>query len=171
MKIPIDKIPEHGRDAVIGLASPWSRDAAREGLDGEPSALEGKLLLVRQRAHILVTGELRSEHAATCSRCLADLVVELSGELDLEYAPLSEQVVEADRELEEEELDLGWFDGDSLDLAQVLCEQLSLWLPARILCGDEGVRRVTEGPCTLPEQDEGPGPGRHRPFANLSLPE
>lgn len=173
MRIAVDTIPEHGRTVAIGLDAAWSREAAREALDAVPGRLSGSLELHREGDHVHVSGELRSEHEASCDRCLASVRVSLGGELSLEYAPAGSQVLEEDRELEAEELDLGWHEGGAIELSQVLSEQLALWLPARLLCGAEGVQRLSEGDCALPaqEQDEGPAPGRQRPFANLRLPE
>lgn len=173
VRIAVDTIPEHGREVTVGTDASWSREAAREALDVVPERLEGALELRREGDHVHVTGELRSVHTASCDRCLSPIRVSLGGELALEYAPAGTQVLEEDRELEAKELDLGWHEGGAIELSQVLSEQLALWLPARLLCGAEGIERLTEGDCALPaqEQDEGPAPGRQRPFANLRLPE
>ncbi len=74
-------------------------------------------------------------------------------------------------ELQEDELDVGWFEGPGLDLAAVVSEQLALWLPDVVRCDSPGATRAVPGECALPVQDPGPDLKRRNPFAGIVLPE
>ncbi|MFT5679717.1 MAG: uncharacterized metal-binding protein YceD (DUF177 family), partial [Myxococcota bacterium] len=104
-----------------------------------------------------------------CDRCLADLTFTLSEPVFLRYAPTDPKVTD-DRDLGEDDLDEGWFDGRLLDMTDVVSEQLMLWMPDRILCGSPGVGRRTAGTCGQIDYDPGPEVKRASPFAGLKLP-
>jgi hypothetical protein len=75
-------------------------------------------------------------------------------------------------ELESTELDVGWFDGHSLDLGDVWSEQLALWLPDVVRCASAGATPVAPASaCALPVQEPGPDLKRRNPFAGIVLPE
>jgi len=68
-------------------------------------------------------------------------------------------------------MDVGWHDGQAIDLEAVLTEALALHGPDRVRCDDEGVSRIgEEGPCELPEGSHDPGPSRPNTFAAFKLP-
>jgi len=172
VKVNLDSIPAAGRKVSFTHERAWASEAAALALEAPATALTGELRLSTEGAHIRVRGTLEAAAAMSCHRCGSAVNISLSGEVDLGYAPAGEALVlDEDVELEAAELDQGWYSGGSLDMAQVLSEQLALWLPERIRCEDPGVTRKEKGACDLPAVDAGPGPGRQRPFANLRLPE
>jgi uncharacterized protein len=85
-----------------------------------------------------VRGRLSANVRVECGRCLERYAVPLDQELDLFYLPRG---VDRPQEQEEEEVELtdrdvvvGYYDGDELDLGDVVREQIFLTLPLKRLC-------------------------------------
>lgn len=172
MRITIDSITDLGLELTAGLDDSWAREAAALALDAEPTALDLEFQVTMVADCVRVTGELSSTFPAACARCQTALTVTLSGRVDLFYSPERGVVPDEQIALERGDLDIGWFDGKALELAQVLSEQLALWLPDRLLCSDRRAERAEgAGRCVVPAQDPGPDLDRHSPFARLRLPE
>ncbi|MCW5971416.1 MAG: DUF177 domain-containing protein [Blastocatellales bacterium] len=84
---------------------------------------------------IRLRGQLRARLLAPCDRCLTDVSFDVDAPFDLFYAPVPADV-EAGSETELQERDLGFsfYEGDSIDLDEMVLEQLALALPTRVLC-------------------------------------
>lgn len=172
MRIKVDEIPEEGLEVHFGQADAWALAAAREALDGEVTDLDAELQLDRIAELVRVHGRARATVARQCDRCGGDIRLALEGPVELIYEPNPHPALTDEVIPDESALDIGYFDGESIDLADVLMEQLALWTPPRIRCGEAGITQVgSPWTCRMPDQDEGPDLGRHKPFANLRLPE
>jgi len=134
VRIQIDSIDDRGREVRAGLGEAWAVRAADQALEATPEALSATLLFVRKGPAIFVTGKLEARFVRPCDRCAQGVVVSLSHDVDLKYAP--EQGGTGEIELAEGDLDVGTFTGDALDLGDVLSEGLALALPTRYLCAD-----------------------------------
>lgn len=166
MILVIDVVPPQGKRVSATLEDEWACRAAALALEAPPTALDIQLRVRTVDEIARVDGTLYAQTQRVCDRCGALVRVALEGETDLTFARLPPPGVDA-VELEGDDLDLSWFDGERLDLAQAVSEQLGLWLPLRVVCGENGVERLEEGDCSLPEQDPGPTLKRENPFAAL----
>jgi uncharacterized protein len=86
-----------------------------------------------------VRGRLDVAVETECSRCLDRHPVELGQELDLFYLPAAGPAGEGGDEGEEVELGdrdviVGYYEGEQLDLGEVVREQVILGLPLKPLC-------------------------------------
>jgi len=169
MRISADDIPARGRPVQVDLNTPWLARAATLALDIPVRSLSMSLVVTKDDERVLVSGEGALTLDATCDRCLAELTLSLSGPVALRYAP-ADPTDSADRDLDEDDLDEGWFDGRLLDMTDVVSEQLMLWMPDRILCDSPGVERQTSGTCGQIDYDPGPEVKRASPFSGLKLP-
>ncbi len=99
-------------------------------------------------------------------------MVTISGDVSQLYEAPGTERDAADLDLDHSELEVGWHDGQAIDMETVLMEALALHGPDRVRCDDEGVSRISgEGPCELPDSALEGGPERANPFASLKLPE
>ena len=174
--IDIPRIPPEGLDLDLGL------DAVSLRLEGERDFLlqPGAHL----RAHVdLVDGStvhIRGRLTATvepeCGRCLERYGSGLSQELDLFYLP---RAAERPQDQEEEvglgdhEVVVGYYDGDRLDLGEVVREQMFLSLPLKRLCREDcrGLcpgcgKNLNAGACGCPPTRE-PEDARLAPLRRL----
>jgi uncharacterized protein len=86
---------------------------------------------------ILIDGELDAEIGLECSRCGRKFEMPVSEKVRVDLAPPNLFGDEADIELHPEDLDIGLYDGEKIDLSVVLREQLLLQLPMQPLCSED----------------------------------
>lgn len=101
---------------------------------------------------IRMRGELRVLVETDCERCLDRATFSLHREFDLFYRSNDSEGA-GEHALREGEIEISFFDGDGLDLKDVLREQVLLGLPMQRLCREDckglcpqcGVNRNTVG--------------------------
>ena len=84
---------------------------------------------VRIRAHVKV------EMEADCDRCLEPAPVAIEEDFVLLYRPMADSVGE-EAELDEDESEVGFYEGDGVELNDVLREYVLLALPMQRLCSE-----------------------------------
>jgi uncharacterized metal-binding protein YceD (DUF177 family) len=139
VRVAVDSIPDHGLTVAVHSDTEWASDAARGALDGPPVALGGELVLVRGGGGVEVTGSLHASVDRACERCGEAVRLDVSNEaVDLVYLPDDGPAVDARGEvrLGADDLDVGFYRGGVLDLADVVSEILALELPSRVACAD-----------------------------------
>jgi uncharacterized protein len=127
--------------------------ASLEGTDGrfaqtyEPGQLSISDERVRLAQHLTVTGRIRQSQRKVevqgqfsttvqveCDRCLKPVEVPVSSEFELEYVTPETYSATAAAALEEGDMSLSVFDGEGLDIDEIVGEQLLLAAPSRVLC-------------------------------------
>lgn len=98
-----------------------------------PLRAQGMTELKASLMEIRVRGHLRGRLEADCDRCLEAVLLEVDTDFDLSYLPAS-SLGEGDVELSGEESDIGFYEGDGLDLTEVVHEQVLLSLPMQRIC-------------------------------------
>lgn len=83
-----------------------------------------------------------------CARCLEPVPQSLTGEFDLLYRPIGVDSATDEHSITTAETEIGYYQGDGLELEDVLREQVLLSLPARVLCSPD-----CKGLCPLCGQD------------------
>ena len=140
MRIRVDELPESGKTLV------WSwdeRQLARFQPEQDPvhiglnRPIEVDLEVHREADHVRVAGSIRVAARLVCDRCLEDYPWELDQPFETVLLPGSGQPAEDERELSESELDYEFFDGEVIDLEQLVAEEILLALPLQSLCSDE----------------------------------
>jgi uncharacterized protein len=124
-------------------------DVARSHLTGE---------LLREGAGISFAGEIDTVATLICSRCLESYPLSLDLHFDLLYTTAPEAGGRETR-LNEEQVTLTHFDGERIDLSDLLIEQIYLGLPLKPLCKSDcrglcprcGTNRNV-APCTCQEK-------------------
>jgi hypothetical protein len=157
------RIPEQGRTYGISLGLPWLGAACEAGLEGTWNRFDGEITLQRLRERVEVCPNIESSVQTHCESCGAEIVVEQSYVQPLVYLPsnfdprdkanrLPKSVKELERisnqvGLDEDDLDIGWYDNGELDVAASITEMIVLHQPSLLHCGLDGVRRIDEGTC------------------------
>jgi uncharacterized protein len=85
-------------------------------------------------AQIRIRGRVRTRLEASCDRCLASVGLPVEQDFDLSYRPVSTIAREGEVELPEDELGIGFFSGDGIELADVVTEQVILSVPMKVVC-------------------------------------
>jgi uncharacterized protein len=94
-------------------------------------------LLNRTLGEIRVEGDVAVEVEGTCDRCLDRAQYAISNQFDLVYMPGGESSSRKEDEIEKDALDVGFYEGDGLELNDVLREVILLALPMQLICGED----------------------------------
>src|SRR2546429_4286928 len=101
----------------------------------EPTEVRG--LIRRAGNEIELRGQLEARIQTVCGRCLKSVVLPVSSEFLERFVPAVSWLTEEQHELSEEELNLAVFDGEAIDLDDLVREEILLAMPAHVLCGDD----------------------------------
>ena len=85
-------------------------------------------LEIRLRGHI--SGRVET----ACDRCLEAVELPVECDFDLFYRAMSSIARQEEVEIGPDELDVGFYTGDGIELADVVVEQVNLFLPMKVLC-------------------------------------
>ena len=101
-----------------------------------PAALKGVAELVSSTlGEIRVTGTLAVTMEAACDRCLEPARFPVNGDFDLYYRSAQSLKDEPGEKLiDEGEIEIGFYQGDGLQLEDILLEQIVLALPMQKVC-------------------------------------
>ncbi len=98
----------------------------------------GTVELVNQSlGEIRIRGSLSVAIEVACDRCLEAVEFPVAKNFELFYQPAGDYQGGGEEELEEVDSEIAYYDGDRLDLNEILREVVLLALPMRFVCGDD----------------------------------
>ena len=83
---------------------------------------------------IRIRGHIATRLEATCGRCLGPVDIPVERDFDLAYRPIGSIAREEEIEIPRDELDVGFYSGNGIELADVVTEQLILVVPMKVIC-------------------------------------
>jgi len=179
MKIFVHQIPVQNKLVSFFMENAWAVNALEEASNGKAKKCQGELVLHRRDERVRVSGDVELSVERTCDICGSSVELTIPKEVLLTYEPLpeyassSEGASKKEEEfiLEEEDLELGWYEHGQLDLAVVLGEHVVLNLNHLVQCADENVLRLEPGECKTLDREpmEKEPKNTYKPFANLNL--
>jgi uncharacterized protein len=86
---------------------------------------------------IRVRGRVAGALEGPCDRCAEFVKIPVSTDFELRYEPSANEPEEPEHGISAREADTGFYEGDGIELSDVVREQLLLLLPMRLLCGTE----------------------------------
>lgn len=84
-----------------------------------------------------LVGRLAGRLEVACSRCAEPCPWLVAVDFDLRYLPQAANIGEGDLEVAEEDLDVAFYEGEHIDLGQLVREQFYLSLPMKPLCSTD----------------------------------
>jgi uncharacterized protein len=103
-----------------------------------PLRVEGMAeLLANTDGEVRIRGKLDVRMKALCDRCLGEAVMSLETNLDLFYRPMSYIARDEEVEIDEGEAEIGFYEGEGMELEDVLREQILLMLPMQKVCRED----------------------------------
>ncbi len=119
-------------------------------------------------SQIRIQGHLGTHLEACCDRCLGPVEIAVDRDFDLFYRPVKSIAREEEIEVPKDELEVGFYSGEGIALADVVTEQVILSVPMKVVCraeclglcpgcGADRNREVCQ--CPVPQHDS--------PFASL----
>jgi uncharacterized protein len=92
----------------------------------------------RKGEQVRLRGEIKTEVEILCDRCAAPERSPLTVEFDTSFIPQEVEAVKAENvELQAEDLILSAYEGDAVDVDELVREQILLALPSRHLCRED----------------------------------
>jgi uncharacterized protein len=99
-----------------------------------PPTVSGHIRQEGRRAH--VSGRVTTRLQLECDRCLKLLELPVDSVFKLEYVTPEDYQAQQVVELTEDDLDLSIFDGEVIDIDDLVTEEILLAVPDHVLCND-----------------------------------
>jgi uncharacterized protein len=94
-------------------------------------------LLKNTDGEVRVQGRYTVEFTAPCDRCLVNARHPLDAGFDLFYQPAAVIARDEEIEIDEGEAEIGFYEGNGLELEDILREQILLALPMQRVCSED----------------------------------
>jgi uncharacterized protein len=95
------------------------------------------LVVVKFDEKVRIRGSVKCVLNLSCARCLEEFLLPVEGSLDIKLSPRGSAPSGGEFELKARDLDVDYYDGDEIELAPLLCEEVYLDIPTRPLCAEE----------------------------------
>jgi uncharacterized protein len=140
MRVRVDEIPESGRT----LRFHWEQDRlSRFVPPDDPFSLNllhpvnVVLNLERHPDHVRITGKIEGHLKVGCHRCLKPFPLLLNEAVDIYLIEKDRMTKDGEKELEPDETFYEFFDGEVIEVDQLVAEQIFLALPVKVLCSEQ----------------------------------
>jgi len=100
-----------------------------------PVSVAGRIR--RREREVEVRGKLETKVAVSCGRCLKSIELPIQVDFIERFTPAVSWKDEEQHELQPEDLDLAAFDGEGIELDDLVREEILLALPGHVLCSEE----------------------------------
>lgn len=100
------------------------------------SPAKAKLRIEKVSSEVLAKGRVSTSIELQCSRCLKKFSKAVEANVNVVYHPLEELKGEEKHEIKEDELDMGFYKGEELDVQEIVTEQIILSVPMKPLCSE-----------------------------------
>ncbi len=94
----------------------------------------GKHLIIKD---IRLRGKLSAGLELQCARCLEPVKRDVTREFELLYRPLGADAGRDELSVTDAEAEIGYYQGDGIELEDVLREQVLLALPLKVICAED----------------------------------
>jgi uncharacterized protein len=101
----------------------------------EPPVISGQISTDGQR--LKIQGDIQARVQVECDRCLKPVELPVKTDFKSEYITPEQYRDSHAAELTEEEMELSVFDGEVVDIDEIVREQLLLAVPSQVLCKED----------------------------------
>lgn len=135
MRIELENL-EGGKSDFAHVYNPDDLNPVDERVKvSAPAEVNGKVRLAGNE--VFVKGHVDTRAQVECDRCLKPVETPVSADFELEYITGSEYETSSAAALTEAEMSVSVFDGDAIDVDEIVKEQILLAVPTRMLCREE----------------------------------
>ncbi len=138
MKIQVMKRPEEGLKLDFLREGEWFHEVVpdAEGIEFSLQAVHASLVVRRTEKAVIIEGMVETVVDTACSRCLDETHLPIRTSFRYTYLPADEMVLH-DRELNAEDIEFSYFEGEMIDLDPLIYEQVVLQIPIKTLCCED----------------------------------
>jgi uncharacterized protein len=131
LKIRLRDIPPEGRDREFPLDGAWFAESMRDMEGGwDRASGEVPVNFSRTGSEVLARGEVRARFSVPCARCLEPAAVEVRAPFATTFVPAGAEAAKGAGD----DSDLAAYDGDEVDLQELVRQQVLLGIPISSLC-------------------------------------
>jgi len=138
LKINVFLIPEEGQHFVFSEGNAWFRECFKDDEipDFSLDRVTVDCLITKTSGTVFIKGSFSALINICCSRCLENTNLSIGSDFAYTLIPAKTEINE-DQELKAEELEISYYHGDFIDLAPIICEQIILQIPIKVLCKED----------------------------------
>jgi uncharacterized protein len=138
LKINVFLIPEEGQHFVFSEGDAWFKGCFKEGEvpDFSLDKVDVDCLITKTSGTVFIKGSFSALIDICCSRCLENTKLSIGSDFAYTLIPAKTETSK-DLELKPEELETSYYHSDFIDLTHVICEQIILQIPIKVLCSEE----------------------------------
>ncbi len=140
MKFRVEDITEEGQERVRSRQEDW----LEERLAGETQRsfhfsgpIQIRLHLTRAGKTVLMRSRVEARVEWICARCLTSFSRTLTSEFKTSLKPRPDSLLPEEIELKREDLETEFYEGEEIDVAPLVQDQILLTLPAKAICQEE----------------------------------
>jgi uncharacterized protein len=135
MRIELENL-EGGKSDFAHVYQPDDLNPVDERISlTQPATVSGKVRLADNE--VFVNGHVETRAQVECDRCLQPVKLPVNADFALEYITGSEYESSGVVELTEAEMSVSVFDGQAIDVDEIVKEQIVLAVPTRMLCRED----------------------------------
>ncbi|RPJ01839.1 MAG: DUF177 domain-containing protein [Deltaproteobacteria bacterium] len=140
LTVRLEEIPDEGfhldwKEEPAALSS-YLETLSRIDFDFK-SSLDSVADITKVGSAVLIKGRVQTVLQLRCVRCLKEFSYPLSSNFDLTLVPLKETPFSEEAELNEEDLESGFFEEGEIRVSEIACEQVFLEIPLQPLCQED----------------------------------
>ena len=138
LKINVFLIPEEGQRFTFSEGDSWFKSCFQAGdvPDFYLDKVDVDCLITKSSGTIFIKGAFSAFIDICCSRCLEDTKLTIGSDFAYTLVPAKAETA-GELELRPEELEISYYQGDFIDLTSIICEQIILQIPIKVLCREE----------------------------------
>lgn len=134
--VDLNDLREHEEPLRV-TASLTDRQLGLQNLVSFDGPLQAQMVIALENVRVRVGGGLSVHLGLSCCRCLRRFGREIEKTFKVEYWPDPEVEEGEELELTYEDLDVGFYRNDEIDLSGVVSEQVMLELPMKPVCRED----------------------------------
>ncbi|MEA2014554.1 MAG: DUF177 domain-containing protein [Thermodesulfobacteriota bacterium] len=137
MQINISNIPEEGLNLRFSKSGEWVHQSLPEGDESvfRVHEIEVQCFVEKALKNVSIKGRMCAGIELECCRCLERF--DLPVDIEFKYVLMpADDIKENEIELTYEDLEYSHYEGDTIDLGQIIAEQIVLQIPVKPLCSD-----------------------------------
>jgi uncharacterized protein len=102
-----------------------------------PMEVSGVAELTEALMEIHLKGHLKTRMGVACDRCLEPTEFPIDADFDLTYQPTGSEPARPEVKVDDGDVEIGFYEGNGLELCDVFREQVLLALPMQRVCRDD----------------------------------
>ena len=137
MKIQVLNIPPEGIRLTFEKTADWFSEKMKDAEPGDFSVhgIRVRFTVTKRGRVVFVEGRLEAGIELPCSRCMKPLTRDLDADFRYTYLPADKMPREAETEIAEEDVGVAYYE-DTVDLGEIVLEQIVLGIPMKPLCAE-----------------------------------